>query len=273
MPSSLPFFCKIPSENFDARATVECGQVFRFENNGGIYEIVSSDKKCLLETKGEYTYLYTEYGEYFHNYFDLDRDYGQIVDALSGFPELSEAVKIGKGIRILNQDLFETIISFIISANNNIPRIKKIIERLCRLCGRKIGDYYAFPDLCAAAKLSFEDWQTIGAGFRDKYLFETVRILKNTSFLEKLSRADTDEATELLLTLPGVGPKVADCILLFGLHRTDSYPVDTWIFKSCRTDELNTTKAVHKYYRERYGELAGYAQQYVFYAARENPQR
>lgn len=260
----------MPSEFFDARATLECGQIFRYEKLAeNRYAVFSADKSCLLCTEGDTTGIYAQScdAQYFFNFFDLTTDYGAIARALGAYGELDEAIKIGKGIRILRQDLVETIVSFIISANNNIPRIKKIISRLCQLAGKRQDGYYAFPTLDEMYLMTFADWQSIGAGFRDKYLFETVRALKETDVIERIRSGQT--VTKTLLSLKGVGPKVADCILLFGLHDMTGFPVDTWIFKKCRTDILDTPAKVHDYYTERYGKYAGLAQQYIFYSAKE----
>ena len=178
-------------------------------------------------------------------------------------------MEFGKGIRLLRQDFFETIISFIISANNNIPRIKGIIERLCTLAGDKKDGYYAFPTPQRLSLVSEKSLRDIGAGFRDKYIFRTTQIITSTDILKRIASSDTEQARKLLLTLPGVGPKVADCILLFGLRRFDCFPVDTWMMKRCKTDELDTPQKVRDYYLNRYGEYAGPAQQYIFYGARE----
>ncbi len=271
MPADmLPLAIKFPSEYFDAKATLECGQIFRYERlKENSYLVNSLDKQCLVETLGEYTYIYAFDKDYFFNFFDLDTDYGKIVSRLSGYPELKAATQSGKGIRILRQDLVETVISFIISANNNIPRIKKIISRLCRQFGEEKEGHYAFPSLGKMYAMDFSDWQSIGAGFRDKYLFSTARALYETDILAELALKRGEDAQKSLCSLSGVGPKVADCISLFGLHDLSVFPVDTWIFKTCRTEELNTAAKVRAFYSQRYGEHAGLAQQYVFYAAKQ----
>ena len=258
-----------PALYFDAAATLGCGQLFRFEPCGNAFRVFSLDKTCLIETRGEYTYIETDEVDYFERYFDLARDYEAICRRLSQFDELKEAVAAGRGIRILNQDLFETIIGFIVSANNNIPRIKKIIGRLCAGFGRKTASgFYAFPTPAQLAAASLEQLQDIQAGFRDRYIKNTADVLYGGKLLDELPLLDTETAVRRLTQLSGVGPKVADCVALFGMHRTDSYPVDTWIFKTCRTDTLNTPALVRKFYLNRYGADAGYAQQYLFYHAK-----
>ena len=158
------------------------------------------------------------------NYFDLDTDYNKVKERLSKIDEhLKISTEYGKGIRILNQELWETIISFIISANNNIPRIKGIIERLSKKYGKKIEykerDYYSFPDINSLGKASVQDLRELGLGFRDKRVYDTTKMfLDGVITLEELeNEKDTDRLREKLMTLPGVGAKVADCVLLFGL--------------------------------------------------------
>jgi N-glycosylase/DNA lyase len=212
--------------------------------------------------------LKSEHIDYFKEYFDLNNDYGKITKSLSVFPELKQAVNFGKGIRIFKQDFYETVVSFIISANNNIKRIQKIIENLCEKVGDKMDGYYAFPTAKQLQKLTIEDFKQMGLGYRAPYLYETCRIIDEVA--PKILEQDTNDATKSLLALKGIGPKVANCILLFGMGRTNSYPVDTWIFKANKTEELNTEKKVFEYYSKRYSEYAGFAQQYVFFFARSN---
>ena len=264
---------EVSSQFFDIKATLECGQVFRyFKNADGSYDVISLDKICHLENVGDKVILTSDDDQYFANYFDLNTDYGQITSFLSSFPELTESVNVGKGIRILRQDFYETTISFIISANNNITRIRGIIERLCKKYGTKKNGYYAFPTISQLKCATIEELKQLGLGYRAPYLYETSRTFMDVC--DKIVGNDDAEVVhKLLLSQKGIGPKVADCIVLFGLHLTRSYPVDTWIFKSSSTDVLDTPKKVRDYYLDRYGEWAGFAQQYVFYNARENSKK
>ena len=216
---------------------------------------------------------------YFYNYFDLETDYGDIQrrlleiagDNAEERAYLKKALEFGKGIRILRQDKVETIISFIISANNNIKRIQGIIERLCAAAGRQITNYYAFPELQALAKLDKKFYNEIGAGYRDGYLAETAQILAGGFDISAVEKADTGTAEKLISRLKGVGPKVANCILLFGFAKFDTFPVDTWIakvFNSFYGSGVDR-REMRRRLVERYGSLAGYAQQYLFYMARE----
>ena len=217
------------------------------------------------------------------NYFDLNRDYKSIIDKLEIVDDnLKNSISYGKGIRILNQDLWETIISFIISANNNIPRIKGIIERISKAYGEKIEfegkEYYTFPTPKQLSKASVDDLRKLGLGFRDERVFETTRKIASGEFdLNKLYKISTSEAREKLLELAGVGPKVADCILLFSdLKRFDIFPIDVWVRRVMNElyihnpDENKVSKKeIQKLADEKFGALQGIAQQYLFYWKRE----
>ena len=232
---------KIKSDTFELADIFECGQCFRWnkEKNGsytGVFHnnVLNVDKngneiifKGICE--GNIEKICTDY-------FDLNRDYTKIKEELSKIDDnLKRSIEYGKGIRILNQDLWETIISFIISANNNIPRIKGIIERLSKAYGKKIvynnKEYYTFPTPEELRNVTVGDFRNLGLGFRDIRLYETTHmILDKEVDLKKLEKLPTKLAREELLRLSGVGPKVADCILLFStLKRFDVFPIDVWV--------------------------------------------
>ena len=223
--------------------------------------------------------------EIVYEYFDLNRDYEQIKKQLSNVDEyLKTSVEYGKGIRILNQDLWETIISFIISANNNIPRIKGIIERLSKKYGNEIEwkeqKYYTFPSCEQLKDVTVQDYRNLGLGFRDIRVYETTQMILNKEVdLEKLrNNQNTQEVRNELLKLSGVGPKVADCILLFSnLKRFDVFPIDVWVRRVMNdlyikeVDETKVSKTkIEKLAEEKFGNLKGLAQQYLFYWRREN---
>ena len=279
---------KIKSDTFELADIFECGQCFRWnkEKNGsytGVFHnnVLNVDKngneiifKGICE--GNIEKICTDY-------FDLNRDYTKIKEELSKIDDnLKRSIEYGKGIRILNQDLWETIISFIISANNNIPRIKGIIERLSKAYGKKIvynnKEYYTFPTPEALRNVTVADFRNIGLGFRDIRLYETTHmILENEVDLKKLDKLPTKLAREELLRLSGVGPKVADCILLFStLKRFDVFPIDVWVRRVMNElyiknkDENKVTKGeIQKLADEKFGNLQGLAQQYLFYWKRE----
>jgi len=279
---------KIESDTFELADIFECGQCFRWnkEENGsytGVFHnnVLNVDKngneiifKGICE--GNIEKICTDY-------FDLNRDYTKIKEELSNIDDnLKRSVEYGKGIRILNQDLWETIISFIISANNNIPRIKGIIERLSKSYGRKIvynnKEYFTFPTPEELRNVTVQDFRNLGLGFRDIRLYETTHmILEKQVDLKKIDKLPTKLAREELLRLSGVGPKVADCILLFStLKRFDVFPIDVWVRRVMNElyikneDENKVTKnEIQKLADEKFGKLQGLAQQYLFYWKRE----
>ena len=213
-----------------------------------------------------------------YDYFDLNRDYSEIKSRLSNDPIMKEAVSYGDGIRILNQDLWEAVISFIILASNNIPRIKGIIERLCENFGKQISymgkTYYTFPDTDTIYSLSKEDLSVIRSGFRDQYIMDAADKFKSGTLTEEYIKSlSTPDAKKALMTINGVGNKVSDCILLFGLGRVDSFPIDVWIkriMEYCYFDGEQSIPAISAFAEKHFGDIGGFAQQYLFFYAREN---
>jgi len=258
------------SPDFDIKHILECGQVFRFKPTDFGYTVYSLEHKADVYCQKDGTKIICKNKNYFINYFDLDTNYAIIKSQLDK-QNLSDAINYGAGIRILKQAPIETIISFIISANNNIPRIKKTIEKLCEGYGTKYEDYYAFPTLSQLSKISLEFFKEIGCGYRAEYLIDTIKKLQSFDF-EEISKLDTAKARQLLISLKGVGRKVADCILLFGFYKTDVFPTDTWITK-VYADEVEENKLspvkISEYYANKFGKLSGFAQQYMFYAKRK----
>lgn len=258
---------------FDIRHILDCGQVFRYRNDGDCYTLFAKNSKCLLRKEKGCVIIESSDTEYFVDYFDLNRDYAEIKRKLTAsFPDMSAAVDFGRGIRLLNQDPYEMIISFIISANNNIPRIKKIIERLCDNLGEDMGDFHAFPTPEAMAGAEKSVFSSIGAGYRDDYLYKASRQLMDFD-MEEIKALDVKSARKKLLSLQGVGKKVADCILLFGFKKTDLFPMDTWskkIYLSLGYEAEGDIGKMSARLVDRFGDLSGYAQQYLYYYFREN---
>lgn len=273
--------------SFEPKDIFECGQCFRWneEENGSYTGIF---KNTVLNVKKEDNNIIfqgvsdEDIKEEIHQYFDLETDYEDIKKKLSNIDEyLKQSTEYGKGIRILKQDLWETIISFIISANNNIPRIKGIIDRISKKYGNQIiyngKEFYTFPSMEDLGKASVEDLRALGLGFRDKRVYETTKIfLDKQMTLEELEEeTDTEVLREKLMQLPGVGGKVADCIMLFALKRFDVFPVDVWVRRVMnelylhQEDEAKVSKELlQKLAKEKYQNLAGLAQQYLFYQRR-----
>ena len=275
--------------SFNLKNIFECGQCFRWnkeadESYTGVFE------NNVINVKEENNRIVfngicnSKITEIVTNYFDLNRDYTKIKSELSKIDAyMLNSIKYGSGIRILNQNLWETIISFIISANNNIPRIKGIIERLSKNYGNEIiwngKKYYTFPTPEQLRNVSVEEYRNLGLGFRDIRVYETTQMVLNKKVdLEKLAVKETENAREELLKLSGIGPKVADCILLFStLKRFEVFPIDVWVRRVMNDlyikneDEKKVSKKqILEIANKKYGNLAGIAQQYLFYWRREN---
>lgn len=275
-------------KSFKAKDIFECGQCFRWnEEPDGSYTGIFGHN--VLNVKEEKDIVITgicngNIEDICKNYFDLDRNYEEIKETLSLIDDnMKESIKYGEGIRILNQDLWEMIISFIISANNNIPRIKGIIERMSAKYGQEIKfrgtSYYTFPTIDELSQASVKDLKDLGLGFRDRYVYETTKKIKEGKInLENLKQEPTNEVRKQLLTLTGVGPKVADCIMLFStLKRFDVFPVDVWVRRVMNDlyihneDETKVNKKqIQEIARDKFGALEGIAQQYLFYWKRES---
>ena len=268
---------KIESKFFNPKDTLECGQVFRFKPYQDGYLVFSLDKCCYLYKKDGFTYIESEDVNYFENYFDLKTDYQKIYDNVKsyGIEFLSSALEFGKGIRILKQDLVETAFSFIISQNNNIKRIQSTIEKLCEALGEKRSfkgeTYYAFPKVEKLAEKDVLFFRELGLGYRDAYILELAKKLNGGLDLNFFKSLDTPSLEKELIGIYGIGKKVADCILLFAYNRSDAFPVDTWIEKVYRENLGGLEKDRSKIsleLQERFKNLSGYVQQYVFYFKR-----
>ena len=272
-------------KTFNLKDIFECGQCFRWnEQEDGSYTGIWKENVVNVKKEGE-DYIFTgicksgNLEEEIKEYFDFNRDYEKLKKELSKIDDyMKESIKYGKGIRILNQDLWETIISFIISANNNIPRIKGIIERLSKKYGKKIEwrgkEYYTFPTPEELKDVTVEEYRKLGLGFRDIRLYETTKMIleRKVDLKELEENSNTIEVREKLLTLSGVGPKVADCILLFStLKRFEVFPIDVWVRRVMNDlyikneDETKVNKKqIEKMAQDKFGNLAGLAQQYLF---------
>lgn len=268
--------------DFDLKHIFDCGQCFRWnKSDDDAYIGVAMNRALKIAQKGDTVILYEtsleDFNSIWFDYFDLATDYGEIKNTLATDNIMKSAVKYGSGIRILKQNLWETVISFIISASNNIPRIKGIIERLCELCGKKIeymgNTYYSFPDIDTLSKMSKEDLAPIRAGFRDKYIIDAAQKFRSRELCDEYIRSlATAEARKALMTINGVGTKVANCILLFGLSRVESFPVDVWIkriMEYCYFDGEQSNEFISEFANKKFGALGGFAQQYLFFYARE----
>lgn len=262
-----------------------CGQAFRFyEEEDSSFSLVAHKKVINVSRIDDSIYIKgtneDDFKNIWYGYFDLKRDYSQVKKTLSIDPTMAKALSYGQGIRILNQEKFETIISFIISANNGISRIRKSIEKISNIYGDFIKEddkrtYYSFPDPEILKEVDPSELrEKTGVGFRDKRIVESSKMIYDKIInLEEISNFPLEEQRNLLMSLPGVGPKVADCILLFSFERHESFPVDVWIKRVM--EELYVKKIIAKNKvgeigRGVFGPYAGFANQYLFYYGREN---
>ena len=277
---------------FDVSKVFDCGQCFRFDpvsdtSHEAEYAGCAFGKYISVAQDGDTLYVYNttaeEYEQVWKLFLSLDTDYGEINRKLLSLSEqqaLFDAVGASSGIRILRQDSWETLCSFILSQNNNIPRIKGLVASLCKRCGTPVdlsgmdrhiadihrdrdGNFYSFPTPDKLSELGISGLYDLKTGFRAKYLYDaSEKIMSGEVSLPFIDRADTADATEHLMQIKGIGPKVASCVLLFGFGKLDAFPVDVWI-----------KKALKKYFDssfspEALGEFAGVAQQYLFYYER-----
>ena len=284
-------------KNFNIKQILECGQCFRWQrvtdtdyivvSNRRVIEIIQEDDEVIIHNTNM-----NDFKNIWENYFDLNTEYGPLKEELSKDELLKQAIEFGYGIRLLNQDPFEMVISFIISARNSIPSIMKTIKKISEKFGDKIeykGEiYYAFPTPEQLKNATLEDIQETGASFRSKYIIDTIYNInmaleakKSGNLTDELKRYDldyimslpTDECHVALHAFKGVGAKVADCIMLFSMGKKSAFPVDVWIKRAMIHFYVAPDVSLNKirvFGREKFGELSGLAQQYLFYYAREN---
>lgn len=269
---------KIKTEDFKINEILECGQCFRFEKLGEMhYQIVSKGRVLNIKQEGSLINLYPctrlEFENIWYDYFDLGTDYSIIKKAIANDAVMTEAVKYAGGIRLLNQEPFECLLSFIISQNNNIPRIKGIIERMSVAYGTKSSGRYLFPTIEELSAADTDSLYELRMGFRAKYIFDALQKLNSKEVdLYNTEDMDTDELRNMLIKIKGVGQKVADCVMLFSMRRREVFPTDVWVKRVMEqlyfNKEERDIKAIHSFAWDKWGPLCGYAQQYLFYYAR-----
>ncbi len=257
------------SNTFNIIDTLECGQVFRFIEVDGGYRVLAGNHIAIIKDFEDRYIIECDNEEFFRRYFDFDTDYELIQKQVDEAGFLHDAIEFGKGIHILRQIPYEAIFSFIISQNNHIPRIKGIIERICNELGEDMGSYHAFPSIEALASAGEDFYKSIGAGYRASYLDRVAKALKDED-VDSWGSLDTTALRAKLMSLHGVGRKVADCALLFGFNRFDVFPVDTWIKKIYDNEFPNVSaEQMSILLVEKYGKYAGFVQQWAFYFKRE----
>ncbi|ENK0838905.1 DNA-3-methyladenine glycosylase 2 family protein [Clostridium botulinum] len=279
--------------NFELAHIFECGQCFRwYREEKGSYIGVAYGKVIEVEKANNDVILHNATEEDFKNiwgeYFDLYRDYGEIKHILSKDDLLAKSVEFGHGIRLLKQDPFEMIVSFIISANNRIPMIKRAIKNISEKWGDPIEYkgciYYSFPTVEQFKDATEEELKACGVGFRAKYIKDTVNKIYENSVEQSeqykkeydmlwIKNQQDDICHKMLQNYSGIGAKVADCVMLFSMEKYSAFPVDVWVKRAMQYFYLApdvSLKKIRDFGREKFGELSGFAQQYLFYYAREN---
>lgn len=275
---------KIKVKCFNLKYTLECGQCFRWKKTDEDYYVgVIKDRVIKIKQVKDTLYIISSNMDNLEDivryYFNLDLDYTSIEKRISIVDDnVKKAVKNTSGLRFLKQDFFETLISYIISANNNIPRISKSVNEISRRYGKEVeleGEkYYLFPTPEELKNVTIEEYRECGVGFRDKYIYNTVAKINNKEIdLDELFKMDTPNLKKELLSLMGVGPKVADCILLFSCSRVEVFPIDTWVEKIMTQLYFENNKVtknqIQDYAKNNFKNDAGIIQQHLFYNIRE----
>lgn len=278
-------------KNFELPHIFDCGQCFRWDRTerdtyigiafGKIIEVEKKDDNVIIHNSS-----LDDFNNIWREYFDLDRDYSKIKDEFITDPLLKQAVEFGYGIRLLKQEPFEIVISFIISANNRIPMIKRAIKNISKKWGEELNyngeKFYSFPTVEKLKEVTLEEIESCGVGFRAKYIVDTVNRVYDSKMssegnldfdLNNIKSKGDDECHKLLQNFMGIGPKVADCIMLFSMEKYSAFPVDVWVKRAMQHFYLApdvSLKKIRDFGRDKFGSLSGFAQQYLFYYAREN---
>lgn len=267
-------------KNSDLDSTVTCGQIFRFEKESdNSYTIVLKDR--IINVKYENNNLYVDSNKYDNlenvvtKYFDLERDYSKINEIIEKKDlEIKKIVEYCNGLKMINSYPFETIVSYIISANNSVPSIRKSVDMISKRYGKKVEfrdrEYYLFPTAEELKNVRIEDYRTCSVGFRDKYIENIVRVINNDSnYLDNFYKLDSLSSFDILLKEKGIGPKVASCILLFAYQKFNVFPVDTWVKKIMKEKyKIEGEKNIREKTKELYGEYSAIAIQYMFHYSR-----
>ena len=249
--------------NFNIQQIADSGQIFRFNRiDDSRYELIAKDRRLLIDTEKEMTFP----DKFWWDYFDMDTDYSAFIHSVPETDKfLTAAVRYASGIRILNQDPWEMLISFIISQRKSIPAIKTSIEKLCSSFGTNMGGYYAFPTPDQLAKAEMAELEACSLGYRATYIYECARRAASGEYdIEAWKKLDDDALRDTLMSIKGVGIKVANCTMLFGYHRIGAFPADVWI-KRIEDEYYDGAFPV-----ENYPGYAGVMQQYMFFYGRES---
>jgi len=266
----------IKTKNFDLKHTLECGQLFRQYKKDGFYFLNVKDKLIRLRQEKSFLHFEGASRKFIENYFALDEDYEKTINELKKDRHVAKAIEKYNGLRICRQDPWECLISYICSAASNIPKIQRNVNNLGKEFGRKIKlkgrVSYSFPEKSEIKSLC--KINRCGCGFRSKYIFETAKRI-DKKWLNSLRKKKYENAKKELMKLPGVGEKIADCVLLFSLGFGEAFPVDVWIKRVMEKLYFNNRKTSEKKVREfaqkKWGKNAGYAQQFLYHLVRNDP--
>ena len=261
--------------DFDLKSTITCGQIFRYELIDDKYIIIIKDRVISLKEENDYINIESNNEdnllEIINDYFDLKRDYDSIEKTIVKMDKkLENAIKFSTGLKMIHQDPFETIISFVISQNNRVPSIANSLNLIAYNYGDKVNfngkDYYLFPDYKKLKQIAVNDYRNCKVGFRDKYIYDIVQNINNNSLnINKIYDMNSDEAMKYLMSFKGIGMKVASCILLFAYQKFDVFPIDTWVKKYMKDDyNIEGESNIKRFALDKYKEYSGIAIQYMF---------
>ncbi len=261
--------------NFDLRSTITCGQIFRYIEDNNSFIVIIKDRVIKLTEEEDFIIIesnkYDNLKEIIYDYFDLNRDYNKIaVNILKKDDKIKNAIEYSKGLKMIHQDPFETLISYIISQNNRVSSISNSLNMISANYGEKVvfegKDYYLFPSVQKLSRLTIQDFRNCKVGFRDKYLYEIIQNIINKKLnLESIYNMDGEDALKYLMNFKGIGMKVASCILLFAYQKFDVYPVDTWVKKFMKDDyNIEGENNIRNFTSTTYKEYSGLAIQYMF---------
>lgn len=270
------------NKNFNLENTLTCGQIFRFyKQEDGSYDVILDDRVINVYQKDNYIYVLSNdennLKEKIIDYLDLNNDYEKIDELLvKNDKKIKEAVNFSKGLNMIHQQPFETVMEYIISANNSVPTISAAVNNISKRYGKKVNfnnkEYYLFPSYEDLKNVTISEYRECKVGFRDKYLYNIVQKLNNNEFdLNKIYNLETNEALEYLMLNDGIGPKVASCILLFSYKKYDVFPIDTWVKKIMKERyNIEGEKNIREFSKKIYGQYCGIAIQYLFNESRNN---
>ena len=271
---------KLKVDNFNLKDTITCGQIFRFEElDDSSFDVILSDRVINIKQEDNNLIINSSnmnnIEEVIRNYFDLNYDYNSINKKLLEIDKNNkEIIDACIGLKMINEPKLEVIVSYILSSNNRVSQIKNALDNISKTYGKKIifnnQEYYLFPTLKELSKCDIETLRSCKTGFRDKYIYEFINKVINKEFdIESIDNMNSEEALDYLMTLNGIGEKVASCILLFGYHRFDVFPIDTWVKKYMK-DKYNIEgiENIRKFTNDKYKELSGIAIQYMFHYKR-----